>query len=327
MTISQTLPAPARYFPLADGRYHVGPGLRSLESDYGNGLRDTFVFQFDNQFEHYRSNKIAARNEQIDKYFLTNRFTAEAESELCLWVVAKLCSEHPQFFEFRQTGAVRELHCKLTDERLQWTERLELLAPGPYRSLFDALASQVQEDVAVVQLTGSEDYLAAIHLSAPNHWSPAEKIGRSFIEIHEPIAEIDAVNTSAPQLLQAMVHRRPYVRFAWGIATDTQLNHHPETPPGAECGRSFNAVSPALFLRIERQTITGFSRMGASFFTIRTYFLAASELSRVELEQLSAALGTMTLASRAYKGLATSYDDIQHYLHRLITERSAGESG
>jgi hypothetical protein len=66
------------------------------------------------------------------------------------------------------------------------------------------------------------------------------------------------------------------VRFAWGLSTDTPLNHHPEPPmnilPLQWQGRNFDPNNPRLYLRIERQVIWGLPKYEAVLFVIRTYF-------------------------------------------------------
>lgn len=63
----------AYYFPLAHGRYEVKPGLVTFDTDFGNEATDQQVFQFDSSFTHYRQMKLAARAEQLSKYYQTHK--------------------------------------------------------------------------------------------------------------------------------------------------------------------------------------------------------------------------------------------------------------
>ena len=157
-------------------------------------------------------------------------------------------------------------------------------ATPAYSSAFDALSSQIQEDVAVVSTDGKKDWLSAIHLCSPSHWAAEDKIGKDFTAIHLPVPGIEKVNRAAGSLVDAMVRKGPYVRFVWGFSTDTQLNHHPEPPPGADPlkwkGRTFDpgrAGSPFL-LRVERQTLWGLPEVAAGIFAIRVYFLDGQQI-------------------------------------------------
>jgi hypothetical protein len=60
---------PARYFPIESGRYEVKPGLFKFGTDFGNGDADRQVFQIDDQFPRYHAVKLAARQEQLSKYY------------------------------------------------------------------------------------------------------------------------------------------------------------------------------------------------------------------------------------------------------------------
>ncbi|MEJ0031083.1 MAG: heme-dependent oxidative N-demethylase subunit alpha family protein [Bacteroidota bacterium] len=86
---------------------------------------------------------------------------------------------------------------------------------------FDSLCSSLQEDVAVVQLDGEKDWLAAIHLCSPNHWDPRTKIGRPFDEIHTPVPEIGRTVKNYQVMLKMIIDKEPFTRFAWGLQPTT----------------------------------------------------------------------------------------------------------
>ena len=122
-----------------------------------------------------------------------------------------------------------------------------------------------------------------------------------------------------------MITHKPMVRFAWGLSTDTRLNHHPEPPPGVSVeqwqGRNFDPQHPRLYLRIERQVIWGLSEYEAALFTIRTYFRDCGVVRKdlVLRSKLREAIESMTPESLVYKGLAESKPNILQWLS-LSTE-------
>ncbi len=193
-------------------------------------------------------------------------------------------------------------------------------SPTPsYTSALDALACQIQEDLAVVcRRADGSDGLAAVHLCSPNHWAAEEKIGRHFAQVHAPVAGMGLLNQRSADLIRAMIERGPYVRFAWGLGTDTRLNHHPEPPPGIPPadwqGRHFDPEHPRLFVRVERQVLWGFPQQEAALFTIRTYFRDCARLTPQERTQLRLAISSMTPQTLAYKGLAAHHDPILEWL-------------
>lgn len=163
--------------------------------------------------------------------------------------------------------------------------------------------------------------LIAIHLCYPNHWSAEEKIGKDFAAVHAPVAAIDKINQRSQAIVNTIIARDPMVRFAWGLSTDTRLNHHPTIPLDIQVelwqGREFNLHSPRLYLRIERQTIWGLPEYEAALFTIRTYFRDCSAIKKDPIlrPKLVAALDSMTADSLVYKGLAESKDSILRWLN------------
>ncbi|MBD2037797.1 DUF3445 domain-containing protein [Leptolyngbya sp. FACHB-321] len=318
----------AYYFPLVHGRYEVKPGLVKFGTDFGNEAVDRQVFQFDSSFAHYRQMKRQARAEQLSKYYQTHNYTDAVASAIARFIVHRLVQEHPQHFQLTsQTGGTLSVYSQLTGEifylnaayRLQQVQAVEPIEP-PYVSTLDALASQLQDDITVVSRSNDDHWISAIHLCYPNHWSAEAKIGREFATVHAPVAGMTAMNQRGKAIVQTMITRKPSVRFAWGLSTDTRLNHHPVPPAGVAIdtwqGRAFNPQQPQLYLRIERQVVWGFPDCDAALFTIRTYFRdchAIKQDPRLNASLVSA-LQSMPSNSLVYKGLDVSREAIVAWL-------------
>lgn len=325
--IPNWLGPPAEYFPLQNGRYEVRPGLARLGTDFGNGAADSRLFQLDRRFPAYRAAKLEARAENLTKYHPPGPLGTAAAARVSRLIARRLRDEYPHGFVLREHAQGRELECRLTGETLlfgpDWAWRGTTgnqPTPG-YRSALDALAGQMQEDLTVVALgPDGSDCVAGLHLCFPNHWAAGDKIGRSFVATHEPVAGIDPISRNAAKLVRTMIEKGPFVRFAWGLATDDRLNHHPSAPPGTDAaewiGRRFDAARPRLFLRVERQTTHGLPEAGCALFTIRTYFADCAVLRRdpARNRALQSAIATMPAESLAYKGLSESRAAILDWL-------------
>jgi hypothetical protein len=78
-------------------------------------------------------------------------------------------------------------------------------------------------------------------------------------------------------MLQTVVQKGPFTRFAWGISTDNRLNHHPVPREGINAdawhGRKPLDDRSPIYIRSERQNLIGFPEVEAFLFTIRTYFM------------------------------------------------------
>ncbi len=306
-----------RYLPFLDGKYSTAPALSAMAK--AEDIRDQLVFQLDEQYEEYIGNKLNCRAEDIHKYYVEADLYNDTLVNINKQIVKQLTEEYAADFILADEKDQYKLHNKKTGETLTWKDDWVNIEGGFYTSLFDALCSQVQEDVAICQLDGERDWLAAIHLSSANHWAPADKVGRPFSSVHNIVPGMEKLNQQYFKMLVTAVQKGPFFRFAWGIATDTRLNHHPVPPPGADPvywqGRRVEADDSKIYLRVERQSITGIPACNAFLFTIRTYFYDIDTLTADEKKALFMAVEGMTPQSLEYKGLT---DKVEILRGRLI---------
>jgi len=327
-TVEATFDA-AVYFPPINGRYEVKPGMIPFGSGLGNQEADSQVFQIDQNYPHYRQAKLLARSERLSKYYQTDNYSPALAGAIAFLIIQRLIQEYPQYFAYQNTNNTHKFHNQLTQEtlyldsdwQLQQVETQSNPVVPAYISTLDALAAQIQEDLTVIcRRSDGSNWLSALHLCYPNHWSAEEKIGADFATIHAPVAGMEKINRRANAIVNTMISQKPMVRFAWGLSTDTRLNHHPEPPPGVTVsqwqGRNFDLQHPRLFLRIERQVIWGLPEYDAALFTIRTYFRDCSAIKQdsVLRYKLFAAVESMQPDSLIYKGLTTSRDSILQWL-------------
>ena len=330
--VNLTLPAPARYFPLDKGIYEVAPGLNPLGRDFGNGKLDSALFQITSRFGTFRRNKLEARRERISKYLCEERYPQTVSNRVNQALVDRLLAEHPELFVWTEApGGGGELFARHTGDRIPLDAQYQLRGRGApeegespeFVSAFDALCLQFECDLAVMlQTADGSDHLANIHLCAPTHWSAEGKIGKSFFEIHDPIPHVEKIQSASRALVQAMIHKGPYVRFVWGFATDDRLNHHPEAPSGQDPdtwnGRAWNSdrrPSPFL-LRVERQFTWGIPEVGAGLFGIQVFFIEGCDIRQQPRERnlLLSAIETMSPRSQAYKSIERSRDSLLNWL-------------
>lgn len=307
----------ACYFPLERGRYEVKPGLMPL-GNLGNSQADAQVFQIDSNFTQYRQAKLLARQENLSKYYQTFNYTPAVSGAIARLIIQRLTCDHPQHFYTHTANNLLAFHSRLTGDTLyvdsNWQlQQVQSQVTPSLISTLDALSVQVQEDLAVVSRMQGKNWLSAIHLCYPNHWSAEEKIGRDFATVHAPVAGMEKINQRSQAIVHQMITQKPMVRFAWGLSTDTQLNHHPKSPL---IGRSFDLEHPRLYLRIERQVIWGLPEFESALFTIRTYFRDCKAIKKDPTLRfkLHSALTSMPVESLVYKGLVESKNAILAWL-------------
>jgi hypothetical protein len=321
----------ARYFPLDNGRYEVKPGMTPLGKCFGNGAADKLVFQIDDTFPHYRREKLVSRQECLNKYFQTYNYSSKVAAAVTRFVIWRLTYEHPNYFQVESFRDKIILNCQLTQEKLHFDKEYDLqkvdtqagaISPS-YTCSLDALAAQVQEDITVICRRDNTNWVGAIHLCFPNHWSAEDKIGKDFATVHAPVAGMEKMNQRAQAITNTMIVHQPMVRFAWGLSTDTRLNHHPEPSVNTLIevweGRKFDINNPQLYLRIERQVIWGLTEYDAAIFTIRTYFRDIAEIKQDGAKRLHliSAIRSMSVDSLIYKGLVESRDNILAWLEEI----------
>lgn len=318
------LPEPAAYFPVRP-RYDVAPALRPLSTDFGHGRADTLAFQIDRRFPTFRESKLQTRAERLDKYHSWRDYPETAEAAVNRLIIERLAEEHPEWFR-AERGSETRLHCSLTGEILCFAADGRWLGSkgGPeYVSGLDALAMQVQEDLAVTLTTGERDWLAAVHVCSPSGWVPEEKVGLPFTEVHRPVPGMERIAGSAPSLVRATVERGPFVRFVWGIAGDDRWNHHPEPPPGVPAAEwrppAFRRqAEPPFYFRVERQVLWGLPQAGACLFVIGPYHTDPREIRADPCRSalLCQALRSMGPEALAYKGIKEHVRDILNWLEQ-----------
>ena len=308
------------YWPLAGGVYRVAPGLRRFGADLGGAPADAHVFQLDNQFARYRAAKLAARRRHLGKYLRFADFDPLTAKAVTAFILDRLTLEHPQFFLRQQRGQRTRLRCRLTRQTLTFDPNLRLIdvhgpaSNPPFQHAVDALASQVQEDLAILRFTHNRHWLCALHLCYPNGWSARDKIGQTFAQMHQPVAHMEMMIEQEPQLVDVMEHATAgIVRFAWGLSLDDALDHHPSNRPRVV---TFDPRHPRGWLRVERQTLWGRPEAGMAIFTIRTYLHDLRDIARdsAKRNDLASAVAGMSDKSRKYKQLDTWADALIEWL-------------
>lgn len=311
---------PATYLPFCDKRYDTRPNLFRLGHDFGNNELDRRVLQFDNLAATYRQCKHDIRRNTLGHYYRDLLVNEETAASINHFLVSLILGEYPELFQLRQGDKEIEIHSSLSGESLVFDSRFHYRhcigqqdgSDNQYRSGLDALANQVQEDICVLAVGEQGDELVAAHLCFPNKWSPAEKIGKNFSQIHVPVAQFAEENRNAASLVTALSRGGPYVRFAWGLSSDTRLDHHPRHDVTID----FQEAGNPLFIRVERQTLVYLGDERLLLFFIRTYYYDCYKIcedAKVRASLLDA-IQSMKVETLKYKDLVRSKDNIISWL-------------
>ena len=305
--------------PYIPTEYSVKPGLKKL----GNAKH----FMVDDLYPFYMDEKHHARRQGLDKYYIERDITTvgafmEAHiaqhkylmKTITFWLAETLAKEYKEISFFSE-DEFYVFDNEFTGEMVYADELLNVVNiikspvyalqeirhryPHPtYTTLFDAIVSQLQEDVCVMQ----HDELVAAHVCLPSWWSPQEKMGMSMSEMHEDIPGME--KTAYEHIWNACLHKGPYFRYNWTLTDTPILNQHPSKGIGKDFDKD------ELFLRIERQVLKGFPEIHAVLFLIRTYVGDVKTLEKKQRATLAQAVNDMTEAELEYKGLTNKKENV-----------------
>lgn len=191
---------------------------------------------------------------------------------------------------------------------------LQALAPEWRQPGLMALA--FAEDFAIVD--GAAATLPWLAVALPSNWSPREKIGRHFAEVHAPVADNQLLVTAGAHLMRLVTGTDRWERFVWNISRHPRLHSHPdrvETRPWpAEL--SAEALAAAAWLRTERQTFVPLPERQQAVFTILVHSAPLAEAVQQpdDARRLHDALASMSPAVLAYRSLSPARDRLLAWL-------------
>ncbi|WP_019584816.1 heme-dependent oxidative N-demethylase subunit alpha family protein [Deinococcus apachensis] len=330
---------PTLYRPFLNGVYSVSAGLFRLGAQrvpWAEGEPvETHTFALDREYGRFVATKVAAHRRALYEYVGEAGLAPELRRVALTFIARTLAAE---------SGGVMTWDGRtFRNALLGWAAQLDPFwggveglerFPAPLAPLvadvtpvntLDFLGLNAPEDLALVARDprSGRDWLAAVHVLSPQHWDPRDKLGRDFVAVHLPVAGSGPMNRTAPKLVDAVITRGPFVRFAWGVAMSDRLDHHPAAPPDEDRATSTPFDPDEAFLRVERQTLTGFPESQGALFTIRPYIYPLREAvaDPDHAHALAAALQTMTPEQVTYKGLTFLLADLLAWLN----EKAAGE--
>lgn len=286
---------PAQYFPFLRGSYDINPNLKVLGTDYENGVHDRNVFQIDWEYHDFIDSKGKAIDGNPTRCVLSNQLSDEVIEATTDWIASRLREEHPEHF----ARDIDFFDCRLRGEFVLFNRD---------RTMLGRLMMNVQEDLAIVSFDGDRDWTSYLHVCSPSHWALESKIGKSFVSVHEPVPGFEKIVPASNGLVQAMIHKGPFVRFVWTLTDNRELNHHPaiSQPSTFENGQ--------FWVRTERQVMVGLPKVNAALFFIRVGFTPQEAIFGENLDALRSTLRSMSPEIRDYKGLTPGWAQIEKML-------------
>ena len=188
------------------------------------------------------------------------------------------------------------------------------------------LALAFAEDFAIVD--GAAATLPWLAVALPSNWSPREKIGRHFAEVHAPVADNQLLVTAGAHLMRLVTGAERWERFVWNISRHPRLHSHPdrvETQPWPAALEA-SALAAAAWLRTERQTFVPLPERQQAVFTILVHSepLAQAVQRPEDAQRLHDALASMSPAVLDYRSLTPARDRLLTWLAQQASGATQG---
>ena len=164
------------------------------------------------------------------------------------------------------------------------------------------------EDFAIVDAASATIPWLAVCL--PSHWAPEDKVGRSFAEIHAPVADNAMLLKAGEHLLRLVTRAERWERFVWTITSHPWLHAHPDRLARerwpADAGP--NELIALAHWRTERQTFIPLPALDQAVFTIKVDLqpLDTAITTAAQARCVHDALASMSPAVLAYRNLSAA---------------------
>lgn len=136
------------------------------------------------------------------------------------------------------------------------------------RHPLDEAGRLVQEDLCLLRREASGWVLVGASLCFPSRWRLAEKMGRTLLDVHQPVDGYDDVLAGRVDRLLDGLGTRIVWRRNWFLHPDPAL-FQPDRPVQPEPTISAAESLDLLYVRSERQTLRTLPISGLMLFTIR----------------------------------------------------------
>lgn len=157
------------------------------------------------------------------------------------------------------------------------------------------IALQLEEDIAILY----DGRLVSMCFCFPSGFVPAEKLGKTFMEMHTPVPDRQKLDRASDKVVE-MISKPGAIfrRYVWTLTTSANLSRHPkyksfEVPPTLE----------DLYFRHETQTTVGYGDGRTTFFFVKVDVTPYMQLTEEKRQMIVESINSMSDAVLEYKGL------------------------
>ena len=174
-----------------------------------------------------------------------------------------------------------------------------------HEGLVEAANRLAIEDDVVIMHNGK---LEACFVAFPSSWNAGEKVGKSLVELHEPIADNEALLRASDGIMRAMTSGQSYHRYTWGISSLNGYSNHPlyEKP-------EFDSLDNLTF-RVEHERTMTVTEGTTAVFLIHVDIYPLKEVLKTDFGLIKGAIDSMTDSVLEYKNLFKVKELMNEYL-------------
>ena len=161
------------------------------------------------------------------------------------------------------------------------------------------------EDDVVIMHNGK---LEACFVAFPSSWNAGEKMGKSLAELHEPIADNEALVRASDGIMRAMTGGQSYHRYTWGISSLGGYSNHPlyEKP-------DFDSLDDLTF-RVEHERTVTVTKDTTAAFLIHVDTYPLEDVLKWDYGLIKGAVDSMSASVLEYKNLKKVKELLSEYI-------------
>ena len=166
------------------------------------------------------------------------------------------------------------------------------------------LGLAIEDDVVIMH----KGKLEACFVAFPSSWNAGEKVGKTLSELHEPIADNEALVRASDGIMRAMTSGQSYHRYTWGISSLDGYSNHPlyEKP-------DFDSLDNLTFRVEHERTMTIIDKETAVFIIhVDTYPL--EEVLKTDFGLIKESIDSMSESVLEYKNLVKIKSLMNEYI-------------
>jgi len=161
------------------------------------------------------------------------------------------------------------------------------------------------EDDVVIMHNGK---LEACFVAFPSSWNAGEKVGKSLAELHEPIADNEALVRASDGIMRAMTGGQSYHRYTWGISSLGGYSNHPlyEKP-------DFDSLDNLTF-RVEHERTVTITEGTTAVFLIHVDIYPLKGVLKTDFGLIKESIDSMSKSVLQYKNLVKVKELLSEYI-------------